>query len=149
MIPISLHWDTRKGSILIQWNNFFSMGWKNRKVLTKLIGFTIPLGSGPKKIHVRVAQRVYLKEAIGFLKEWEIKRVEGTVSFADPMVNGLLYGLSNIIETWNGSRKIHLTVNFLGENWCSGEATISPKRLFDHLRRWIFPLFREVRGRRL
>jgi hypothetical protein len=35
---------------------------------------------------------IFLKEPFFFLREWKLKRAEGTLSFQDPMVNGILYG---------------------------------------------------------
>jgi hypothetical protein len=52
------------------------------------------------------------------------------------------------IETVKGNRKINVAINFLGENGCRGESVISPQILFHHLRKWILPLFWEMRGRR-
>jgi len=71
--------------------------------------------------------------------------VEGTLSFPDPMINGILYGWMSSIQTGRADRKIHVSINFLGENGCRGEANISLKILFHHLRRWIFPLICEMR----
>jgi hypothetical protein len=93
-------------------------------------------------------QWVYLKGAFSFLTKWKLKKLEGTLSFPDPMVNGILYGWASAFGTAKGDKKINVTINFLGENWSSGEFIISPKILFHHLRRWILPLFWEARGRR-
>ena len=72
--------------------------------------------------------------------------MEGSLSFPDPMVNGLFYGWLSAIKTEKVGQKVNMSVNFLGENWCSGEATISTKTLFGHLKGWILPLLRETRG---
>jgi hypothetical protein len=64
------------------------------------------------------------------------------------MLNGILYGWMSAIATEKADRNIDLTINFLGENWCSGEATVSPKALFHHLRRWALLFLRERRRRR-
>ena len=166
MIPVSFIWDTRKKSVYIKWNGFFSFGWKKGKVLKKMLGLSIPIppSAASGKVGSPRMRWVYFKEAFSFLKEWKLKKVEGSLSFPDPMVNGLLYGWLSALETGRVSRKIHsstprpkgwglgavervnLTINFLGENWFSGEATISPKNLFAHLRGWIFSLLREMKG---
>ena len=184
MIPVSFIWDTRERSVYIKWNGFFSFGRKEGKVLKKMFGLTIPIppSAASGKIHSPRMRWVYFKEAFSFLREWELKKVEGSLSFPDPMVNGLLYGWLSALETRKVDRKVNpstprpkgwgllrvdperhllscpkgrglgavervnLTINFLGENWCSGEATISPKSLFDHLTGWIFPLLREMKG---
>ncbi len=146
MIPVSFVWDSRERSLYIKWNGFFSLGWEKGRVLKKTFGLTIPapFPSASEKIHFRTLRWTYLKEAFSFLKEWKFKKVEGSLSFPDPMVNGLLYGWLCALEKEKVDRNINLTINFLGENWCSGEATISVKALFGHLKRWILPLFREV-----
>jgi hypothetical protein len=38
-------------------------------------------------------------EALSFLSKWRLKKVEGTFSFPDPMVNGLLYGWTSALGT--------------------------------------------------
>ncbi len=83
--------------------------------------------------------RIHAKETFLFLKEWKVKKVEGSFSFPDPMVNGVLYGWSSALGLGQESRRIVLDINFCGENWCSGEVTVSPKAFFRYLLRW-FPL---------
>jgi len=145
MIPFSLSWDTLRRSIGFRWNGFLSLAWENGKVLVKILGFPIPfVFRGKKKIHL-LRRWVYLKEAFSFLRKWRLKKVEGTLSTSDPMVNGLLYGWASAIETGKVGQKINVTINFLGENWCRGELTISPKILLRHLSRWILFLIQERR----
>jgi len=147
MIPVSIIWDTRKRSIQVKWNGFFSFGWENGKVLKKVVGIPIPFdirGKG-RKVDLHRMRWIYLKQIFSLLKEWKLKKVEGTLSLPDPMVNGVFYGWLSGMETGRVSRKVNLSINFIGENWCTGEATISPKVLFYHLRR-ILPLLREIRG---
>jgi hypothetical protein len=91
---------------------------------------------------------IYLKGIFSFLTKWRVNKVEGALSFPDPMVNGILYGWASALETGKPNRRIRVTVNFLGENWCKGEVTVSLKTLFHHFRGWIFPLIREIRGNR-
>jgi hypothetical protein len=62
------------------------------------------------------------------------------------MMNGLLYGWISALETGKAGRKIHVTINFLGENRFSGEAIISLKIFFHHLKRWVFFLLQEKWG---
>jgi hypothetical protein len=147
MTPISLSWDTREGSIRFKWSRVLSLEWEKRKVFMKILGFPKSLGSKQENIHFPV-RWVYLKGTLSFLKEWKLKKLEGTLSFPDPMVNGLLYGLTSAIDAGKTDRKIDVTINFLGENWCRGEVIISLKMLFHHLRRWIVPFIKEMRVRR-
>ena len=143
MIPISLTWDTREKVILIKWNGFFSFGWEKGKRVKTICKIPIPRRSGAKrdkKIHFPQIRWIYLKEVFSFLGEWKLKRAEGTLSFQDPMVNGILYGWLSALGSKEGKRKINLTINFLGENWCSGEVAVSPKVAFHCLKRWV-PLF--------
>ena len=150
MIPVSLIWDTRKGSMALQWNGFFFLGWENGRVTKRLLGIPVPFGfrRKRKKSDVSKARWADMKGALAFLKKWELKKVEGTLSFPDPMVNGIAYGWLSAIEAERIGRKVNLTINFLGENWCAGEAAVSPKILFYHLGRWFFSLLRGRKGRR-
>jgi hypothetical protein len=151
MIPISLCWDTRKRSVLLKWNGFISSGWQNGKILMKILGLPIPLPLKRKGIQLpgKLPIRwIYLKGIFSFLPKCKLKKVEGTLSFPDPMVNGVLYGWMSAIQTGRADRKNHVAVNFLGENWCRGEMTLSLKIFFHYLRSWIFPLVREMRGRK-
>jgi hypothetical protein len=136
---------------LLKWNGFVSSGWENGKISTKIFGLPVPLplkkkkSQPPSKLPIRW---VYLKGIFSFLTKWKVKKVEGTLSFPDPMINGILYGWMSAIQTGRANQKAHVTVNFLGENGCRGEVTLSLKILFHHLRSWIFPLSREMRGKR-
>lgn len=148
MMPISLAWDSREKSILIKWDGFFSFGWEEGKKVKKLWKIPIPYSPGvhgDQKIRPRRIRWVYLKAFLSFLREWKLKRVEGSLSFPDPMVNGILYGWLSAMESEKESRKTDLTINFLGENWCSGEATVAPRVLFHYLKRWGFSLLSEMR----
>ncbi len=148
MIPVSFVWDTRKRSFYIKWNGFFSLGWEKGRVLKKTFGLAIPLPfpAGSGRIHFPTMRWAYLKETFSFLKEWKLKKMGGSLSFPDPMVNGLLYGWLSAIKTEKVGQKVNMSINFVGENWCSGEATISGKTLLGHLKRWILPLLRKTRG---
>lgn len=151
MIPISLSWDSRRRSVLLKWNGFVSSGWENGKMLIKILGVPISIPLKKKRIPLpgKLPLRwIYLKGIFSFLAKWKLKKVEGTLSFPDPMINGMLYGWMRTMETARADREIHVTVNFLGENWCRGEVIVSLKILFHHLRSWIFPLIREMRGRK-
>ena len=146
MIPISFSWDTRKKSILLKWDGFFSLSWKERKFLTKLIGVPIPFRLREKRIHLPIRWG-YAKEALSFLRGWRLKKIEGSLSLPDPMMNGVLYGWLSALETGKKGRKVRISVNFLGENWFSGEAVLPLKVLFGRLKSWVFLLLRERRGR--
>lgn len=148
MIPVSFSWDTREKSISLKWSGFLSLSWKKGKVLTKFIGVTIPFRLRKKRIHFPVRWG-YSKEVLSFLRGWRLKKIEGTLSLPDPMMNGVLYGWLSVLETGKRGRKINVSVNFLGENWFSGEAVLSPKVIFSRLKSWAFLLLRERRGRRL
>ncbi len=151
MIPISFCWDTRKRSLLLKWNGFISSGWENGKISTKILRVSIPIPMKRKKIQLSGGlpmRWLYVKGLFSFLTKWRVKKIEGTLSFPDPMVNGVLYGWMSAFPMGRKDRKICLTVNFLGENVCKGEVTLSPKVLFYHLKTWIFPLIREMRGRK-
>jgi hypothetical protein len=152
MIPISLNWDTQKKSVLLRWDGFVSSGWEGGKMVMKILGMSIPLPLKKKKVRLLSGfpiRWIYLKGFLSFVTKWKIKKVEGTLSFPDPMINGILYGWMSAIQTGKEEQKFHMTVNFLGENWCRGEATLSLKIFFRHLRNWISPLIREMRGRKV
>jgi hypothetical protein len=146
MIPISFSWDTREKSILLKWDGFFSLSWKEGKVSTKLIGVPVPIRLGKKKIHFPVRWE-YAKEILSFLRGWRLKKIEGKLSLPDPMMNGVLYGWLSALETGRKGRKVRLSVNFLGENRFSGEAVLPLRVLFGRLKSWVCFLLRERRGR--
>ena len=151
MIPISLCWDTRKRSVLLKWNGLISSGWQDGKIRVKILGSPIPLSLKKNGVHLfgKLPVRwIYLKGIFSFLSKWRLKKVEGTFSFPDPMINGVLYGWMSAIQAGRVDRKNRVTVNFLGENWCEGEMTLSLKIFFQYLRSWIFFLIRERRGRK-
>lgn len=151
MIPISLKWNTQNKSFSIQWDGGIGSEWREGRASIKILGGTIPLPL--RRVRVEPSKRVpirwvYLKGILSFITDWRIKKIEGAISFQDPMINGVLYGWVSAVRSWNSDQKIHLSLNFLGENWCRGEIFTSPKVLFYHLRKWIFPMFREIRGKK-
>jgi hypothetical protein len=151
MIPVSFCWNAQKRSVLLKWNGFISSQWKEGKISAKILGYSIPIPM--KKKDVQLLRRlpiqwIYLKGIFSFLTKWKLKKLEGNISFPDPMVNGILYGWASAIQTGRENRKIQVTINFLGENWVRGEVTVSLKTLFHHFRKWIFPLIREIRRRK-
>jgi hypothetical protein len=151
MIPISLNWDTREKSLLLNWDGFISSGWRNGRISTRVFGLPMPFPLKKKKIRFPVKlhmRQIYLKGIFSFLAGWKLRKVEGTLSFPDPMVNGVLYGWMSVFQTHKAGRKVTLTVNFSGENWCRGRATLSFKVLFHHIRSWILPLICEMRARK-
>lgn len=147
MIPVSLSWDTRKKSISLKWRGLLLWERKGDRGLTKIFGFPLPLGSRSKEIRLPM-RLTYLKEIFSVLTQWRIKKVEGTFSFPDPMVNGVLFGWISALNSEKTDPKIDVTINFSGENWCRGEAVMSPAILFHHFKRWILPLLKEIRGGR-
>jgi hypothetical protein len=151
MIPVSLRWDTQKRSISLKWDGFISSGWENGKISAKILGCPIPIPLKKRKIQLPSQppiRWVYLKGIFSFLTKWRLNKVEVALSFPDPMVNGILYGWASAIETRKANRRIHVAVNFLGENWCRGEVAVSVKTLFHYFRSWIFLLIREIRGKK-
>jgi hypothetical protein len=147
MIPFLLFWDTHKRSISLRWNGFLSLVWEKGKVSTKILGFPIPFSLRQKSVPFSV-RWVYLKEAFSFLTKWRLKKVEGTLSLPDPMMNGLLYGWISAFGKGKMGRKINVSINFLGENRFSGEAALPLKPFFHHFKRWVFLLLQEKGGGR-
>ncbi len=151
MIPISFWWNARKRSASLKLDGFVSSEWENGKVTTKILRMPVALSLTKEKTRfsgIPPVRWLYLKGIFSFLTEWKMKRVEGTLSFPDPMVNGILYGWMSAAQTERAERKIRITVNFLGENWLKGEFTVSLKTLFHHFGSWIYPLILEMRVRR-
>ena len=153
MIPISFWWNARKRSASLRVDGFISSEWENGKLTTKIL--TMPVSFSLKKEKIRfsgipLVRWIYLKGILSFLTEWKMKKVEGTLSFPDPMVNGILSGwLSAARAAWDGDGKIDVTVNFSGENRVEGEFGISLKTLIHHFGNWIYPLIREMRNKRV
>jgi len=153
MIPISFWWNGRKRSASLKLNGFVSSEWENGRWTTKILRMPIPLSSAKGKTRfagIPPVRWVYLKGIFSFLTEWKMERVEGSLSFQDPMVNGMLYGwMSAARSVLDRDEKVDVTVNFLGENWLEGEFTISIKTLVHHFASWIYPLIREMRGKKV
>jgi hypothetical protein len=146
MNPVTFIWDSRTRSIHIKWNGFFSIGWVNGKAEKKVFGIPVPALFHLRKMPSPSIRLASLKEGLSFLKKWRLRKIEGTFSFPNPMVNGVLYGWLSAFESIKENRKIDLAINFLEENWCSGEATVSPKVTFHYFKRWV-PLFFKRWGR--
>ncbi|MFB3887274.1 MAG: hypothetical protein ACE144_18780 [Thermodesulfobacteriota bacterium] len=147
MIPFLLSWDTRERRISLKWSGFFSLVWEKGRILTRIFGVLIPLRPGQKKIPFRI-RSAYLKEAFSFLAQWKVKKAEATLSLPDPMINGCLYGWISALEAVHPDRRIDVAINFLGENRFSGEATLSLRAFFHHLKGWAFLLLKEEKMRR-
>ncbi len=151
MIPISFNWDTREKLFLLEWNGFISSEWRNGKISMRVLKLPIPFPLKKKGIRfpARLPIRgIHLKRILCFLTGWKLKKLEGTLSFSDPMVNGVLYGWMSAFQTQKPGRKIRLTVNFSGENWVRGQATLSLNVLFHYMKSWIFPFMCEMRRRK-
>jgi hypothetical protein len=153
MIPISFWWNARKRSASLKVDGFVSSEWENGKVTTKILRMPVPLSLTKEKTRfsgIPPVRWLYLKGIFSFLTEWKMKRVEGTLSFPDPMVNGILYGwMSAARAAWDRDGKIGVTVNFSGENRVEGEFAVSLKTLVHHFGSWIYPLIREIRSKKV
>ncbi len=75
--------------------------------------------------------------------------MEATLSLPDPMINGVLYGWMSAFQTARPTQKVNVTINFLGENRWKGELILPLRVLLLHLRKWVFPLIREIWRKRL
>jgi len=143
MTPFKLIWDSQKGLLTLNWNRLFSIGREGEKSILKVLGIPIPLPPSPNKVTFPM-RWFYIKNGISFIAHWRLERLEGTISFSDPMINGVLYGWLSALEGVKPKKKFGVTINFLGTNNFSGQASIPPRVLFTHLRRWILPLFLEM-----
>ncbi len=151
MIPISFWWNFRNRSASIRLDGFVSSEWKRGRMTTKILGIPIPFSMTKKTIRsfrIPPIRWIYLRGFFSFLSKWRLKKVEGTLSLPDPMVNGVVYGWMSAVQAMKPGRKMAVTVNFSGENWLRGGLTISLRTLIHHFRTWIYPLIREVRGKR-
>jgi len=136
VIPFSFSWDTRRKRICIKWDGLFSIYREMGKNFIKVFGL---------RFHFFVRRRrtnfpfrlVYLRDIYSFISKWKIREAEVSLSFQDPMFNGILYGLANALDKVRGSRKINFRINFLGENRFQGEIIISPWVMFYYLKRWL------------
>ncbi len=148
MMPLSLLWDTRTRSVYLKWDGFLSFGRDEGNAFARIFGLPIPFPLRRKHTRKRFHGSLGwtdLKRGLSFLRKWKLKRVEGTFSFPDPMVNGMLYGWTAALGSWRGDRRVNFTINFDGENRFSGEAELSLKALVAELRGW---MGRKIRERR-
>jgi hypothetical protein len=150
MISISFGFDARKKSTWLKVDGFVSAEWEKGKAKAKVLKISLPFPLKKQKsklFGILPVKLKYLKGIFSFLKESKMKKVEGTLSLPDPMINGVLYGWMSALQTRGPDRKINLTVNFSGENWLKGELTISLRTVWRHFRSWMYPLIREMRAR--
>lgn len=154
MIPISFSWDTQKRRISLRWNGIGSWEYREGGGEIKVFKFPIPVQiqmDREKLSNLRVLVRWnYLKGIFSLLKDLKALRIEATVSLPDPMVNGLLYGGWAMFQEGARRKGIDGTVNFLGQNWCKGEVSLSLRDGIIHFKKWVFPMLLEIRrkGRR-
>jgi len=151
MIPISFWCDARKKSACLRVDGILSAEWEKGKGKAKILFISVPVPLRIQKnklFGIPPVRWKYLKGFFSFLKEWKMKKVEGTFSLPDPMMNGILYGWMSTLQTRGPDRKIDLTVNFLGENWVKGEFRIPIRTILNHFGSWMYPLIREMRARK-
>jgi hypothetical protein len=152
MIPISFWWNSRDRSASIKLDGLVSSEWKSGRMTTKILGIPIFFSLTKKTIRfsrIPPIRWIYLRGFFSFLSKGKLKKLEGTLSFSDPMVNGVVYGWMSAVQAGKPDRKIAVTVNFSGENWLRGKFTVSLKTLIHHFKSWMYPLIREVRGKKV
>jgi len=140
MIPFSFSWDTRDRKAGFKWDGLFNLKWSRGKI--SVCGIPVPFSPGVKKSRFPF-RWAYVKEVLLFLRAWKLKEMEGSLSFPDPMVNGILYGFASAIGAGWRKRGWDLSINFLGQNWCRGETTVSPGLFLRHLLRFMLARKRE------
>lgn len=151
MIPISCWCNVPKRSAWLKVDGLVSAEWESGRIKTKIFRMPVSLLTKKEKNQLFGVPSVrwkYLKGIFSFVKEWRVKKVEGTFSLPDPMMNGILYGWMSTLQTRGPDRKIDLTVNFLGENWVKGEFRIPLRTILNHFRSWMYPLIREIRAKK-
>lgn len=151
MIPISFGCDVRKRSAWIKADGLASAELENGRAKAKILNISVPFPRRKPKsklFGVLPVKWKYLKGIFSFLKEWKLKKVEGTLSLPDPMINGVLYGWMSALQTRGPDRIINLSVNFSGENWLKGEVAISLRSVWHHFRSWMYPLIREMKAKK-
>ncbi len=151
MIPISFWCDARKRSASLKVAGFVSAEWEKGKATAKILNIPTPFSLNKQRNKVFGIPPVrwkYLKGVLSFLRHWRVKKIEGTLSLPDPMMNGVLYGWMSALQTRGPDRKMDITVNFSGENWLKGELKIPLRTVWHHFRSWIYPLIKEMRARK-
>ena len=140
---ISFSWDTRQSSVILKWSKLVSLEWTKGKAFVRVLGLPIPLAREALRSSDEF-RLTHVKEAARFIREWRLDDLEGSFSFPDPMVNGVLYGLGEVFDLGQEHPKRKVTVNFVGENWLSGEASLSNVTLLRQLAAWVLPLIRHA-----
>jgi hypothetical protein len=90
-----------------------------------------------------------IRYAIGLLRAFSISHLSLDLSFDDPMINGICYGSFRSVRM----KRVHLGVNFWGENRFVGEFALRLYRiiiptlrlLFKFPYREVYRLFQEIR----
>ena len=144
MIQFSFFIDRKKRIFLIRFQRFLYLMMEKGKLYIRIMGFKIPFPYSRKKIYLP-RKLVYLKKGYLFLRKWRLKKIDADLSFSDPMVNGIAYGMMRAIETVKRDQRVKVDINFLGINRLKAEFVISSWTFIKQLKNFFFPLLCEMR----
>ncbi len=136
MIPFSFYWDTQRQWIGLKWDGLFSIYRERGGNFVKIFGLRFPLPVKERKIRFQM-QFLSLKDIYSFISKLRIRKADVGISYPDPVINGILYGLAGALKMDEGRGRVNLRINFLGKNWFRGEITLSLRVIFYSLKRWI------------
>jgi hypothetical protein len=144
MIQVSFLLSHLHKNFSIRFNKFLSFILEKGGSYLRILGLNIPITFKKKRFRLPL-QKSFLKNLYLFIRQWKLKRIEAKISFPDPMVNGVAYGMLKVIETIKREPRVNVEINFLGINQLRGDFIISILRFFQYSRKLFFPLLKEMR----
>lgn len=144
MIQSSLFLDKSERTFFLRFNRLLSFMMENGKVFIKIMGFKIPFLTPNQRIYIP-KKLIYLNKGYSFLRQWRLKKIALEVSFSDPMMNGITYGIMKAVEAIKGEQRVEININFLGKNRLKAEFVISYWEFIRNLVSFLFPLLIEMR----
>lgn len=144
MIQFSFYLDSGNSKLLIRFNRFLSFLRDRGKIYIRVFGIDIPILLKIKDFIIPLKIK-YMKRWYLFIRQLKVKRIDANISFNDPMLNGIAYGIVSALDALGRDHRLNININFLGSNRYSGDFLISYKAFFKQLFKLIFPLLSEMR----
>ncbi len=144
MIQSSISLAKKERIFFIGFSKFLSLLVDNEKVYIRIMGIKIPFPFKRRRIYIP-KKLVYIKKGYSFLRKWKVKEIEADISFSDPMINGIAYGMMSAIDTIKIDQRVKVNINFFGKNRLKAEFLISNWEFMKNLISFFIPLLIEMR----
>lgn len=144
MIQFSFYLDSENSKLLISFNRFLSFLRDRGKIYIRVFGIDIPILLKIKDFVIPLKMK-NMKRWYLFISQLKLKRIDANISFNDPMLNGIAFGIVSSLDALGKDHRLNININFLGLNRYSSDFIISYKAFFKQLFKLIFPLLSEIR----